>query len=558
MTDTLELSELRAPESWVRRYVSSGAWRSDSVVDDLRRWATTTPEATAIVSWYGDGQIQRISYREYQDAVDRYTAALRRLGVGPGQVVSLWVPSRWPVPALMLACWQAGAVAAPVMTTIGPRELERMLARLGTTVCITVDEFAGTGHAELLREAATNLPNLAHQVVLGVPGDGQLSFDGCFETAGPAGEQATTARVDPDRVSMVLFTSGTTGEPRAALHTLNTMSFYTRDFAASLGLSSEDRIFTPHVCTHIAGLCLDLSLPLSIGAAVLMLDQWDPAAAAELMAAERTSLMMSAPAFIEQLLDALAVRRIGLPSLRYLYGTAASIPKTLMSEVPHRLGVPLRAIWAMTEAGSTFARPRDPVDVPPSNIGRAAAGLDLKAPAEGDVPVSAAAPGRLLVRGPGVCVATAGRDSGAVDVIADRDDGWYDTGDLAIPDGRGGYELMGRAADRIGGAFMIPVADVEDALREHPAVGDVALIGAPGDPGQPGGPGAEIACAVVQPANGQAPELADLRAFLLTQGMTEWYLPQRIEIVDGLPRNATGKVEKKVLRDRLASGEAHR
>lgn len=97
---------------------------------------------------------------------------------------------------------------------------------------------------------------------------------------------------------------------------------------------------------------------------------------------------------------------------------------------------------------------------------------------------------------------------------------------------------------------MIPVADVEDALRQHPAVADAALIGAPD------GHGGEVACAVIRPDGAQAPTLEMLRDFLLEQGMTEWYLPQLLEVVDELPRNATGKVEKKLLRDRLAAGQS--
>ena len=112
-TGTLDLSVVRAPSDWTRTYVGQGMWRSDTVLDDLRRWAAQTPDALAI-SAQREGQTTRISYREYAACVDRYAAALRELGVGPGQVVSLWLPARWQVLALMLACWKTGAVAAPV------------------------------------------------------------------------------------------------------------------------------------------------------------------------------------------------------------------------------------------------------------------------------------------------------------------------------------------------------------------------------------------------------------------------------------------------------------
>ena len=143
-----------------------------------------------------------------------------------------------------------------------------------------------------------------------------------------------------------------------------------------------------------------------------------------------------------------------------------------------------------------------------------------------------------------MCLATVGRDSGTVRVLADHDDGWYDTGDLAVPDGRGGYRLVGRASDRVGGGFMIPVADVEDALRAHPDIDDVAIVGHRDN---------TEGCAVV--VSSVPVSLEDVRSYLRRLGMTEWYWPTRVERVDALPRNAMGKVEKARLRARLADAD---
>jgi cyclohexanecarboxylate-CoA ligase len=153
-------------------------------------------------------------------------------------------------------------------------------------------------------------------------------------------------------------------------------------------------------------------------------------------------------------------------------------------------------------------------------------------------------PARLFVRGAGVALATLGRDSGSVHVLAEHDDGWYDTGDLAIPDGRGGIRILGRVADRIGGGWLIPVGDVEDALLGYPAIADVALVGYLDEKGF------ERAAAVIV-ANGRAPGLSQVRAYLSGAGMTEWYQPSRLEVVERLPRNSVGKVRKDLLRSRV-------
>jgi cyclohexanecarboxylate-CoA ligase len=167
-----------------------------------------------------------------------------------------------------------------------------------------------------------------------------------------------------------------------------------------------------------------------------------------------------------------------------------------------------------------------------------------------DDEISVGNPARLFVRSGNNCLATPGRDSGALTIREERDGGWYDTGDLAVSDGHGGIRLLGRAADRIGGLLMIPVTDVEEALRSHPAVVDVALVGA-GDLDEKG---FERACAVVVPRDAP-PTLADLREHPSGRKMTEWYQPRRLEVLRRLPRNDSGKVWKDLLR-RWLRGEA--
>ena len=127
-----------------------------------------------------------------------------------------------------------------------------------------------------------------------------------------------------------------------------------------------------------------------------------------------------------------------------------------------------------------------------------------------------------------------------MNITAD-DDGWYDTGDLAVPDGRGGIRLMGRVSDRIGGVFLIPTRDVESELLTNPRVEDVALVGHPDDDG------GESPCAVLVPASAPPITLDELR-LPRQSGMTECHMPTRVEYVESLPRNGNGKVRKELLR----------
>ncbi|MFD7065465.1 AMP-binding protein [Streptomyces sp. NPDC059906] len=545
-----------------KKYREQGLWRDETFLDDVRRWRDETPESTAISARSTGFQAgdRGLTYREYAESVERFAAALYELGVGPGQVVAAQLPNWWQVNALTLACLRVGAVFAPMITTVRERELERMLRGLGASVLVTTDQWEGFDHAAAAAAMAPRLPALRHRVVLGsrVRRD-EIDFvryfqDTPWERTHPMALE--DARHDPDRVAFAMFTSGTSGAPKAILHSCNTLYASMAPRVAGSRFSGQDQydaqdaFYTPHALTHVMGLGVGLLGSLMTGGTCVMTDVWDPAGALEWMDRTRTTLLLAAPVFVSQLLAAAAPGASAPSALRIVYCGGAPVPVRLTADVRTVLGVPLRTGWGMTEILSgTTTTPGDSDDWAARSSGRAVPGVEIDLRADGEM--HGENPGRLFVRGAGLCLGTLGRDGGEAVLLEERNDGWYDTGDFAIPDGGGGIRLAGRAVDRIGAGFMIPVLDVEDALRGHPAVADVALIGLPD-----GTPGGELACAVVVATPGTSgPALADLRAWLTEQGMTEWYQPSRVEVVAALPRTYTGKVRKELLK-RWLLGEA--
>jgi cyclohexanecarboxylate-CoA ligase len=484
-----------------------------------------------------------MTYREYADKVDRVTAVLGELGVGPGNVVTVQLPNWWQLNAVVLACGRLGAVAAPIMTTIRARELELMLSRLEPLAHVTTQVWDGYGHSAALASIADNLPSLEHRIIVGgrvTPGE--IDLERCIEQAGASKLGTDYSAEDPDRVSTALFTSGTTGGPKAALHSFNTFYAGNRARAVRGGLSSADVFYTPHALGHTLGQNISNMLSLYLGAQALITDTWEPETVARLLTEHGVTYVIGAPVFIDAIARAVRIRKQALPRLRLAIATGTTVPASLTGTVRDDLGVTPGGGWGMTEIGgaSLTSPDEDPPDWAAHSIGRpfGCMEVDLRS----DVEVTVRNPARLFIRGANACLATLPRDGGEVNVLAENDDGWYDTGDLAIPDGRGGLRLVGRAADRIGGLFMIPAADVEDALRQHPDITDAALIGY--------GPGNERACAVVD--SRKPLTLEEVRAYLDGVGMTNWYQPRRLELVDQLPRNTSGKVDKHHLRTWLA------
>jgi cyclohexanecarboxylate-CoA ligase len=248
---------LRPTPPQIRTFRAQGIGRDLTAVGDLRRWRRDIPASVAITAGCTDSGIRYITYEEYAQYVERLAGALHELGVGPGQVVAIQLPNWWQTSALVLACARLGAVIAPVATTVRPHELESILAMLRASVCVTVDRWADFDHSAALADIATRLPYLRHRVVLGENvRTGELDFALHFEHMPwekRHGISLDDPGEDPDQVCVVTFTSGSTGSPKAVLHTFNTFYAGYSPIAAEDELGPDDRLFTPHPLTDGSG-----------------------------------------------------------------------------------------------------------------------------------------------------------------------------------------------------------------------------------------------------------------------------------------------------------------
>jgi cyclohexanecarboxylate-CoA ligase len=533
---------VRPPAANVQRFRAAGIWRDTGQLGDLRRWRDETPYAIAIQAYHADGEAELITYTELAKRVARFAGALYELGMRPGAVIAYQLPNWWQAHVLLLAAARLQAVVAPVMMSVRPRELQRMLHRTGASVCVTTSEWAGFDHAAALREIAPTLPELRHRLVIGEPATGELDFRSFveqtpWERGHPVG--LDDADEDPDRIAMLLCTSGTSGVPKIAMHTENTLHASASSVTQVHDFGRDDVRFTPHALMHTVGQDTARSA-LAAGASVVLLDEWSGRRGLEVLTDSATTGIVAAPNFVSDVLTAIGENPRPLPALRTVRCVGTPIPKPLITAVPAALGARLLSGWGTTEIGTgTVTRVDDPPDWAAFSDGRPIAGAEVQL--RSAAVASHEQPQRVFVRGATVCLATACRDGDAFTVTAEHDDGWYDTGDLAVPDGHGGIRLMGRVTDRISGVFLIP-ADVESELRANPQVDDVALVGYRNDDG------GESPCAVLVPATTPPINLDELRRYLTGLGMTEWCLPTRLEYVQSLPRTSNGKVRKELLR----------
>jgi cyclohexanecarboxylate-CoA ligase len=529
-----------------RHYRANGWWRDQTFVDDLTKWATLRPDQPALITGR-DGGVVTLTYGELQRHVRRVAAGLLELGVGSGDVVAYQLPDWWEHVALLLACMKVGATAQPMTTDLREREMVRVLGCTNATVVVTVDSWQGFDAGRAVADLQPQLPALRHRVVYGdAAACGAVDFRTQFLDRPDT--SVRTPRLDPDKVCLVLFTSGSTGEAKGVLHTFNTLYAGTSSMTSVVtgGDPTNDRAAATQRISHIAGPLWTVFGPLLTGGAGVLHDSPDADVLLDLMVHARATRLLTTPNRLALLVVAAKARPRELPSLRAVVSGGAPIPERLVHAVRETFGVELRAAWGMTEqvVGTVV-----PADAPPGwsafSDGAPVPGieLDIDLP-DGDE----SGTGELLVRGASMCVGTMLRDIGDVTAICETGQEWFRTGDLARHDGKGGIRLVGRVADRVinrgYSSLMIPVRDVEEELLQHPGISDAAVIAVPGGE-------FEDVCAVIVPT-GVPPTLEQLRAHLTERGMTEWYHPNRLEVLDALPRDPLGKVRKYQLRDRFS------
>jgi cyclohexanecarboxylate-CoA ligase len=479
--------------------------------------------------------------------VERIALGLAGLGVQPGEVVSFQLPNWWQYPALYLACVRIGAVANPLMPIFRQRELRYMLNFAESRVVIVPASYRDFDYAAMLAEIRPDLASVRHAFV--VNGKGEQSFerhflDRAWEKETDAQALFKARRPGPNDLTQLLYTSGTSGEPKAVMHVSNTLLVMALQYIEWVRLGSKDVVFMASPLAHQTGFVYGMMMPVVLGTKLVLLDIWSAPDAARLVQAEGATFTMASTPFLSDLASNEAVTREAVKTLRTFVCAGAPIPSVIVQKATERLGIEVLSCWGMTENGGvTIARPGDPPEKIFGTDGHALGGMEVRVVDAEGRPVPTGTVGRLQARGTFTFVGYLKKP----ELNAWDEEGWFETGDLARMDGDGYIRIAGRSKDVIiRGGENIPVVEVENLLYRHPKVQDAAVVAMP-DPRL-----GERACAFVVPRPGERPSFEEMTAFLAKEGMAKSYWPERLEIVEAMPRTPSGKIQKFKLREAAA------
>ncbi|WP_036554363.1 AMP-binding protein [Nocardiopsis sp. CNT312] len=519
-------------------YRRRGWWRNTTFLDDLRRQARERPRRTAVAARRGGpARTDVLTYADLERLTDRFAGALLELGVRRGDVVAVRLPDRWEMVPLLFATAAVGAVLCPIAPSCDGKELRHRLDITGARVYITVPEPDGSPSADAEHVMVVDGP-----VPTGTVGFHEHFVAAHWEERRPG--LSVDLALTPDEPFVILFTSGTTGFSKGVVHSQNTVHAGVRGYTDAFLLRDDlvAAVTTPLV--HYSGFGQGVLAGVMLGGTVLFQEERDHAGLLDLVERYRATLLYGPPPTLSGIAAAQRAEPRDVSALRYTVTGAAPVLQGLVDELRAAFGTSTYSVWGMSEFGPvTISRLDYDQDWSAHSHGRPIDAAEIRVD-RCDDPGRRAPVGRLRVRGASRALGYHGRQKEFVAEIGA--DGWFDTGDLAREDGRGGIRVLGRGRDAIvRDGVPAPVAEIEALLARHPRVAQAALVGPPD-----GGAG-PITAAVV-PRNGDAPTLGEMRAHLLGAGQEARFLPERLAVVASLPTTLTGKVRKAELRECLA------
>lgn len=517
---------------------AAGLWRDETILTYLDRGIRECPEKRAVTAYrQGCADPDCLSYGELGARTDRAARALAALGVGRADVVTFQLPNCWEFLVLALACARLGAVANPVMPIFRQHELNFMLNFGESKVFIVPKTFRGFDYEEMAREMLPGLPHLKQLVVVG--GNGEDSFDRLLMTGNAP--PLTGPGLAPDDVALLMYTSGTTGEPKAVMHTSNTLFSNLNAYIEIMELGAGDIILGASPMAHLTGYGYLALIPIMLNSTTVMQDVWDPLRALDIVKAEGVTFSMASAAFVSDLCQAVENGATTSPTFTKFNCAGAPIPPILIERAYQLMGLRISSAWGMTECGAvTVTEPARALEKSGTSDGRPLPGIELKiVGASGEI-LAPGETGSLLIRGASLFGGYLKRQH----LNATTPEGWFDTGDLAFLDAEGYLRINGRSKDIvIRGGENIPVLEIENLLYQHPAISTVAVVGYPDE--RLG----ERACAFVSLKAGHTLTLSDVVAFLEKHKVARQYYPERLEVVEDLPKTPSGKLQKFKLRE---------
>ncbi|HAW5034664.1 TPA: medium-chain fatty-acid--CoA ligase [Escherichia coli] len=518
-------------------YRQQGLWGDASLADYWQQTARAMPDKIAVVDNHGASY----TYSALDHAASCLANWMLAKGIESGDRIAFQLPGWCEFTVIYLACLKIGAVSVPLLPSWREAELVWVLNKCQAKMFFAPTLFKQTRPVDLILPLQNQLPQL--QQIVGVdklaPATSSLSLSQIIADNTPLTTAITT---HGDELAAVLFTSGTEGLPKGVMLTHNNILASERAYCARLNLTWQDVFMMPAPLGHATGFLHGVTAPFLIGARSVLLDIFTPDACLALLEQQRCTCMLGATPFVYDLLNVLEKQPADLSALRFFLCGGTTIPKKVAREC-QQLGIKLLTVYGSTESSPhAVVNLDDPLSRFMHTDGYAAAGVEIKVVDDARKTLPPGCEGEEASRGPNVFMGYF--DEPELTARALDEEGWYYSGDLCRMDEAGYIKITGRKKDIIvRGGENISSREVEDILLQHPKIHDACVVAMPDE--RLG----ERSCAyVVLKAPHHSLSLEEVVAFFSRKRVAKYKYPEHIVVIEKLPRTASGKIQKFLLR----------
>ena len=518
-------------------YRQQGLWGDASLADYWQQTARAMPDKIAVVDNHGASY----TYSALDHAASCLANWMLAKGIESGDRIAFQLPGWCEFTVIYLACLKIGAVSVPLLPSWREAELVWVLNKCQAKMFFAPTLFKQTRPVDLILPLQNQLPQL--QQIVGVdklaPATSSLSLSQIIADNIPLTTAITT---HGDELAAVLFTSGTEGLPKGVMLTHNNILASERAYCARLNLTWQDVFMMPAPLGHATGFLHGVTAPFLIGARSVLLDIFTPDACLALLEQQRCTCMLGATPFVYDLLNVLEKQPADLSALRFFLCGGTTIPKKVARECQQR-GIKLLSVYGSTESSPhAVVNLDDPLSRFMHTDGYAAAGVEIKVVDDARKTLPPGCEGEEASRGPNVFMGYF--DEPELTARALDEEGWYYSGDLCRMDEAGYIKITGRKKDIIvRGGENISSREVEDILLQHPKIHDACVVAMPDE--RLG----ERSCAyVVLKAPHHSLSLEEVVAFFSRKRVAKYKYPEHIVVIEKLPRTASGKIQKFLLR----------
>ena len=518
-------------------YRQQGLWGDASLADYWQQTARAMPDKIAVVDNHGASY----TYSALDHAASCLANWMLAKGIESGDRIAFQLPGWCEFTVIYLACLKIGAVSVPLLPSWREAELVWVLNKCQAKMFFAPTLFKQTRPVDLILPLQNQLPQL--QQIVGVdklaPATSSLSLSQILADNTPLTTAITT---HGDELAAVLFTSGTEGLPKGVMLTHNNILASERAYCARLNLTWQDVFMMPAPLGHATGFLHGVTAPFLIGARSVLLDIFTPDACLALLEQQRCTCMLGATPFVYDLLNLLEKQPADLSALRFFLCGGTTIPKKVARECQQR-GIKLLSVYGSTESSPhAVVNLDDPLSCFMHTDGYAAAGVEIKVVDDARKTLPPGCEGEEASRGPNVFMGYF--DEPELTARALDEEGWYYSGDLCRMDEAGYIKITGRKKDIIvRGGENISSREVEDILLQHPKIHDACVVAMPDE--RLG----ERSCAyVVLKAPHHSLSLEEVVAFFSRKRVAKYKYPEHIVVIEKLPRTASGKIQKFLLR----------